>query len=257
MRYLFPAGILLVSASFPYIAVGQVLADDAWLGRNNILTPLGLSLLITGILIKLATALFPSVPKLWLPGVFVVCITWAAASAVGYARLQAFGIKQASAQKHLRHLIHKQSPAVIQIRDYVTLRGGIPYYPQLIWTAMAACCDGSPGTLVFDSRPFVRDEITTDSTGQQLMKVGSMSLCSDDIEILIQQSTVSYALNDIPRTGRQFVMAFHRPNDSRSEERIGIDYLRKRWLGDSGGSGAIDSFVQAQIFELPPVSGRN
>ena len=251
--YLCSAGFLLVAASFPYIAVGQVLADDAWLGRNNILTPLGLSLLVTGILIKVCNVVFPSAPKLWFPGVVVVCVAWGAASAVGYARLQAFGAKQLAIQGHLQRAIDEQSPAVIQLRDYVSLRSGISYYPPIIWTALAACCDRLPKTLVFDSRPFAPDKIVQTSAGDPSLEVGVLNLNAQDVEALIRQSTVEYALGEIPRTGRHLLMTISRPFDPRSEARLGFEYLKSRWLEADQGAAFIQAFLQSQVVEVERV----
>lgn len=251
--YLCAAGFLLVSASFPYIAVGQALADDAWLGRNNILTPLGLSFLVMGILIKLSDVAFPSTPKLWFAGVVVVCVAWAAASAVGYARLQAFGAKQLAIQGHLQRTIEDQSPAVIQLRDYASFQGGIPYYPPIIWTAMAACCDRLPKTLVFDSRPFAPDKIVQTSSGDTSVGVGVLKLNTQDVEALVRQSTVDYALSEIPRAGRHFLMTIRRPFDPRSEAELGFEYLKKRWLEADQGAAFIKSFLQSQVVEVERV----
>jgi hypothetical protein len=253
MPYLCSAGFLLVAASFPYIVVGQVLADDAWLGRNNILTPLGLSLLVTGILIKLSDLAFPSASKLWFAGVVVVCIVWGVASASGYARLQAFGVKQLAIQGHLQRAIENKSPAVIQLRDYASLPGAIPYYPPLIWTALAACCDSLPKTLVFDSRPFTPDKIAQTPAGDTSVEVGVLNLNAQGVEELIRQSTVDYALSAIPRTGRHLLMTISRPFDPRSEADLGFEYLKKRWLDADQGAAFIQTFLQSQVVEVERV----
>jgi hypothetical protein len=251
--YLSVAGILMVAASFPYICVGQFLAEDAWLARNNILAPLSLSFFVVGLLIWISRLLFPQQPTLWFFGCIAVCVVWGASSSLAYARLQTFGVKQLAIQRKLQAVIAERSPAVIQIRDYLPLRGGIAYYPQLIWTAMAACCDQLPKTLVFDSRPFVSDHAVTTPSGEAILKIGSVDLTSNDVQLLIHQSTVEYALSEIQHTGRQFVMTIQRPFDTRTEERLGLDYLKQRWFGSDCGSSFIESFVESQLLELQPV----
>jgi hypothetical protein len=214
---------------------------------------LGLSLLVTGILIKVSNVAFPSAPKLWFSGVVVVCVAWGAASAVGYARLQAFGAKQLAIQGHLQRAIKEQSPAVIQLRDYVSLRSGISYYPPIIWTALAACCERLPQTLVFDSRPFTPDKIVRTSSGDASLEVGVLNLNAQDVEALIRQSTVEYALGEIPRTGRHLLMIISRPFDPRSEARLGFEYLKNRWLEADQGDAFIQAFLQSQVVEVERV----
>ncbi len=253
LAYLTAAGVLLMAASFPYICVGQVLADDAWLGRNNILTPLALSVLVVGLVIRVFSMWVPHKSWVWFFACVAICGAWGASSALGYARLQAFGVKQLAIRSRLQQAIASRSPAVIQLRDYAPLRGEIPYYPPLIWTAMAACCDRLPETLVLDTRPYVADSVITMPSGETGVKLGILELTARDVQMVIEQTTVEYAFSEIRRSGGQVVMTVQRPPDPRCEERIGIEYLKALWFGVDRGAGFVESFIDSRIVEIQPI----
>jgi hypothetical protein len=244
--------VLLGAASFPYVCVGQFLADDAWFGRNNILTPLPLSLLAVGTIAYGSRKAVPTRSRLWFALCVALAAVWGASSLLGYLRLQAFGVKQLSIRAHLRDVIETRAPAVIQLRDYAVMPDGIPYYPPIVWTAMAACCDGVPRTLILDSRVAAPDQqIVEDGRKRTLM--GVVMMTSDNVRQAIQQSTVPYAFGDIPDRGPQAVLAV-RSTDSRwSSEAIAVRYLMGLWSSPAASSELVREFLTAEVVELEPV----
>lgn len=243
---------LLGAASFPYICVGQFLADDPWFGRNNILTPLPLSLLSVSAIAYGSRKLVPTRPQLWLSLCVALAAVWGSSSFLGYLRLQAFGVKQLSIRAHLRDAIATRAPAVIQLRDYVALPGGIPYYPPIVWTAMAACCDGVPRTLVLDSRVAAPDQKIVED-GQERILMGGLMMTSDSVRQAIQQSTVPYALCDIPDRGPQTVLVVRSADLPWSAEAIAVRYLMALWWSPATSNEIVRDFLFAEVVELEPV----
>lgn len=245
--------VLLLAASFPYICVGQVLADDPWLARNNILTPLPIALLVVSIAIWMTAKVVPTRPTAWFGVCLAICAVWGISSIVGYMRLQAFGVKQLAIRGHLRELIEELNPAVIQFRDYAAIRGGIAYYPPVIWTALAACDDQMPRTLVFDSRIAVADQQIRSEDGSVQIAFGTLQLGAADVQRAIVDTTMAYALQQIPHHGRQFLLAALPTAKLGSPERLALDYLRRRWEGDADVEEWVKQTVDVKAIELEPI----
>jgi len=245
--------VLLLAASFPYICVGQVLADEPWLARNNILTPLPLSLLAVSIAVLLAAKIAPSRPTVWFAGCLAICGLWGASSVAGYLRLQAFGVKQLAIRAHMRELIKERIPAVIQFRDYAAIKGGIPYYPPLIWTAMAACCDQSPKTLVFDSRIAVPDQQIRNQDGTTDIAMGTLQLSTGDVQRIIEDTTTAYALEEIPRRGGQLLLAALPSAIMENPERLAVEYLLRRWESKADVEDWVRKIVEVKVQEIEPI----
>jgi hypothetical protein len=245
--------VLLLAASFPYICVGQVLADDPWLARNNILTPLPMALLTVSMAVWLTAKIVPSRPTAWFGVCLAICGMWGASCVAGYLRLQAFGVKQLAIRAHMRELIKEHSPAVIQFRDYAPIKGGIAYYPPLIWTAMAACCDQEPQTLVFDSRIAVPDQQIRSQDGTTQIAMGTLALSAGDVQRIIEDTTAAYALNEIPRRGSQFLLAALPSAIMENPERLAMAYLRRHWGSNADVEEWIKQIVDVKVLEIEPI----
>jgi hypothetical protein len=245
--------LLLLAASFPYVCVGQLLADDPWLARNNILTPLPMALLVVAAAVWVATKLAPNWLFAWFGICLLICCAWGASAVIGYVRLQAFGVKQMAIRAHLREFIQERSPAVIQFRDYVTMRGGIAYYPPLIWTTMAACCDQMPRTLVFDSRIAVPDQQVRGADGATQIVMGTLQLSGNDVDRIIEETTTPYALTGIPRHGRQILLAALPSATMTNPDHVALEYLRQRWLTPSTGDEWVKKSIEVKAIELEPI----
>jgi hypothetical protein len=245
--------LLLFAAAFPYICVGHVLADEPWLARNNILTPLPMALLVVSAAIWLTAKLVPSRPFAWFGACLVICGLWAASCITGYLRLQAFGVKQLAIRAHVRELIRERHPAVIQFRDYVAVHGGIAYYPPLIWTAMAACCDQVPRTLIFDSRIAVPDQQARAADGTMQVAMGTLPLSSGDVTRIIDDTTTAYALTEIPRHGGQFLLAALPSATMANPEQVAIEYLRRRWAAPAAIDDWVKTRIEVKVIELEPI----
>lgn len=245
--------VLLFAASFPYICVGHVLADEPWLARNNILTPLPMALLVVAMAAWATAKIVPSRPTAWFAVCLAICGIWGASCVAGYVRLQAFGVKQLAIRAHMRELIKERSPTVIQFRDYAPIRGGIAYYPPLIWTAMAACCDRAPRTLVFDSRIAVPDQQVKNGDGSTQIVLGTLSLSAANVRQIIEDTTTPYALQEIPQGGSQFLLAALPTAKMASPERLALDYLRLRWESNADVEDWVKQVVEVKVLELEPI----
>lgn len=245
--------VLLLTASFPYVCVGQVLADEPWLARNNILTPLPMAIVTVSMAVWLTAKIVPSRPMAWFAVCLAICGMWGASCVAGYLRLQAFGVKQLAIRAHMRELIKERCPAVIQLRDYAPIKGGIAYYPPLIWTAMAACCDRAPQTLVFDSRIAVTDQQIRNQDGTTQITIGTLRLSAADVQRIIEDTTTAYALDEIPRSGRQFLLAALPSAMMENPERLAMEFLRRRWESSSDVEEWVKQIVEVKVQEIEPI----
>jgi len=245
--------LLLIAASFPYICVGQSLSDEPWLARNNILTPLPMALLVVAAAVWTTSKLASNRPFVWFGVCLVVCGVWGASAILGYVRLQAFGVKQMAVRAHLRELIQERNPAVIQFRDYVAMRGGIAYYPPLIWTAMAACCDRAPCTLVVDTRIAVSDQQVRGADGTTQIILGTLQFSASDVDRIIEETTTPYALTGIPREGRQYLLAALPSATMANPEQVAVDYLRMRWGAPAKVDEWVKNIIEVKVVELEPI----
>lgn len=244
---------LLMAAAFPYLSVGQQLSSEGWLNRNAILCNLPLSLMWVGILATLNLRMLPTRPWLWMAAVCGLTVLGIGNCNRNYLALQAFGVKERSIQRKLMRAIDDHSASVVQLRDYYDLPGTIPYYPPSIWTFIAAGGASTPKAFVLETCAIAPDQIVVNAYGQPEVSMPKWIPTSQDIERAIVATTMPYAMQKIPRSGPQILVAIL-PGDlgSRSVQ-LGLQYLSLKILDNSRCRDFEDRITVGQVFSLPDV----
>ena len=244
---------MLAAAAFPYIAVGQNLASSGWLARNCILCPLPIGLAVVGGLIWVNRRLLPVYPAAWL-----VCVAMLVVLSVGnchrnYLALQAFGAKQHSIGNRLQDAVDASEACVVQLRDYFQIPRTIPFYAPIVWTYIGAQGKPDPETFVFETATMIPDQETVDSNGQKQMVLPQISVTSDVLDQMITQTTMSYALESIPRQGTQVLLAIGPGEHGNAGVPIGLRYLWLKWFEPSKLAEFVRTLTAGKAVDLPPV----
>lgn len=253
-RYLAVCGvILLAGASFPYVVVGQPIANYGWWSRNAILLPLPVATLCVAGVISLSTRLSWK-NRTCVIAIMVLAGIFASAAVRNYLMMQGYGAKQLAIQSRLRGLITDSSPVLIQLRDYFALPGANDGYPPSIWTFIASDLNREPRAFVVDTRQIVPDLMGRDADGQQTISFGIASVDRQTLEAAIHATGMAYALGSIPRTGGQALLIIQPGLHGADGRRIGGQYLRRRWLAPASLKHFVDEIASANTHVLPPVA---
>jgi hypothetical protein len=253
-RMMLAGGFLLLASGFPYIAVGQNLANEGWLTRNCILTPLPLAMLIVGALVGLNRLLLKAHPRAWVvPLAFLTC-AWIGLSSRNYLIWQGFGVKQEAIKAALQQAISARGAVAVQLRDYFMIPRTIYYYHPIVWTYMAAGGQESPATYVFDTVRMVPDQQTTDAEGRIQVSVPQIALTSRDLNQAIMEGPTPYAMERIPRQGAQTMLLVRPGQYGNDGAKIGAGYLWLKLTSPEKLPGFLKSAAQIDIFDLPPIT---
>lgn len=245
---------LLFAAGFPYFAVDQALSSSGWLSRNCILTPLPLGIVLVGAFSWLNSALCPHRPRLWLGPVVALAVAGATASNAAYLRLQAEGAKEQSVARKLSSLIRERKVCVVQLRDYFFISETIPYYPPLIWTFIATLGREAPSAFVLETaRTMPEDRQVLDESGKPALVMPSLPINSENLETLVEQTTMPYMLHAIPREGPQAMLVVRPGKYGADGTAIGARYLWTKWAHPSKLRQFVDDLTSANVLDLPPV----
>lgn len=245
--------VLLLTAAFPYIVVGQSLAASGWQSRNCILCPLPLALIATGLLIWANVRFLPARPHAWLSAVFCLVILSIGCLGRGYLTLQGFGAKQWSILARLQDPEHGHA-SVVQLRDYWRLPGTIDYYPPVIWTFLAAHGGRSPETFVFETATLCPDVRQVDALGRVMSAVPRIDVNRAVVDRMIDETTLAYALEAIPRDGRHLLLMVMPVNQAETPLALGLRYLWRKWLRPHGLADFLRGLTTEQAVDLGKVA---
>jgi len=253
---------LIVAAAFPYMVVGQAIMSYGWWSRSCLLFPLPIAMTIVGLLLSMNRRVLPGRPAAWLVGTVAIAVLFLGACWRDTLTMQAYGAKQAAIRRDLQELIRRDAPAAIQLRDYYPIRGTNDFYPIAIWTFLAAPADALPTTLVLETggtvpgRVSVGDDVKQGADGKPMVVMGRLPLSSAELQRLIDTETgMPYAMTAIRRTGPHLLVAIH-PAAPGSDDgpRIGIEYLRRRWLAPDTLNDYVTSLTRTLVEPLPPIT---
>lgn len=247
------AFVLLGAAAFPYLAVGQPLASEGWLNRNAILCNFPLALMFVGIFTTLNQRMLPVRPWLWMAAVFAMVVLGIGNCQRNYLALQAFGAKERSIQRKLATAINEHHASFVQLRDYFYLPATIPYYPPSIWTFIASGTASKPKAFVMDTRALAPDQIVVNDRGQQEVRMPTFVPSASDIERAIEETTIAYAFEEIPRLGTQILVAIRAGDAGDHSVTIGLRYLALRISDFTRCREFEDSMTVSEVISLPPI----
>jgi len=244
---------LLLAAALPYAVVDQPCQSFGWLSRNCILFPLPLGMVITGAIGLSSAAFVPTRPAVpWLPLCFVVLLAIGSANRTTL-RWQAFGAKQVSIAEKLRASFAQDPPAVVQLRDYFPLSQTIYFYPPIIWTHILSHGKGTPRTFVVETTQMAPDQIVNGTDGRQERRVTALGIDEASLVAALEQTTMPYALTEIPRTGRQ-ALAIVEPGELGVDAvGLGWEYLKRRLFDRAAMPAFLDQLTSVQVRELPVI----
>jgi hypothetical protein len=244
---------LLLSAAFPYIAVGQQLASEGWLSRNCILCPLPVAMIACGLMMTANEWWLPSYPRAWLAGVAAFVTLGVGGCATNYLAYQALGAKQLSVRNGLSAAIHDSNVAVVQLRDYAHVSRTIPYYPPIIWTFIAHEGSGLPKTFVFETATLIPDVVQPGPDGQPQRRIPQIALDSQALDQAITDTTMPYALEGVPRQGPHILATVEPGYSGEKPSDLGLRYLFLSWLDHAKLADFIRGFTRISVHRLPPI----
>ena len=244
---------LLIAGAFPYAVVDQSFSSFGWLSRNCILFPLPLGMIIVG-----GFTLLGAKAAAHRPGLVWLAVAFVALLAVGSSnrtilRLQAFGEKQESVARKLRASFADAPPAFVQLRDYFLIPKTIYFYPPIVWTYLMARGLQIPRTFVVETSQMAPDQVSLDSSGVPQRRITVLDVNRSIIEAAVEQTTMPYAMTQIPRHGRQ-ALAVVEPGDFGEDGvRIGWQALKTRWLQPSEMPDFLERLTRVQVRDLPSI----
>lgn len=243
---------LLMTAAFPYIVVGQSLVASGWQSRNCILLPLPVAMIVTGLLQWANACFLPGRRHAWLPVACGLVILSVGCLCKNYLALQGFGAKQRSIIARMQDP-DREDVAVLQLQDHWHLPGTIDSYPPLIWTYMAARDSTTPKTFVFETVSLFSGP-SPDASGSQAAPVPRILVSRPLLEDMIKQTTLSYALEAIPRDGRHQLLVVMPANRSETPTALGARYLEQKWFDPAGMAGFLRDLTTETTVDLGMVA---
>lgn len=244
LRLIAAGGFLMGAAVFPYLVVGQQLADHDWQSRNTILTPLPLGLLACGCIMLLARQ------TTW--ALVLLVMLCAGASNRNHLRLQGFGVKQAAIIQHLQEGFSNMRPTVVQLRDHFPIAGTFAYYPPVIWSHMAAEPGSLPRTMVIEFAGLLPPEWQGRTPGVLESSDPVLPMDPEILEETIRRTTIPGSFVRVPRHGRQQVVAVWPGSHGSDGLRLGMEYLRLKYLDRGALEAFVHHAVETRSVELPP-----
>lgn len=249
---LFFAGVVLLAcAIFPYAAVNQELASFGWWSRNAILMNVPVAFCICGLFAGACKLLFPKYSTtFWLP-VIIVVFGGAGVNNANYLRLQALGAKQQAIAYALKERLQPaENVSVVQLRDYFIIPWTINFYPPIIWSYLLAGDSLLPRTLIVDTSSFAPDQVDVSPTGEPVRIVPSLDLRKEDLEKLIKSTLMDYALEGVPRDGRQLLAVVIPGAKGSDGVQLGLQYLWVKYFDSSALPAFVRSLLECRIQEL-------
>ena len=251
---LLSSGLFLLAANaFPYLTVGQVPSSSGWSSRNAILMPLPLALLAIGAALGLSSKLPSATRHAWVAVAAMWIVLNVGACWRNYLALQGFGAKQDSIAARLRAEIDRTSAAVVQLRDYFPVPATIPYYPPSIWTFLPTRGSLTPRALVFEVSGALPDQQETDAGGNAVVVFPRVLLTQKVLNAMIEQTTLGYAMRDIPRVGPHILLCIRPTTSTRNGAALGAAYLWRKWARPDSVEDFVRELTRGESIELPEV----
>lgn len=244
---------LLLAAAFPYVVVGQALANEGWLTRNCILCPLPVAMIACGFVLLASARWADAHPRAWVTGIVALATLGVGGCIHNYLVYQAFGVKQASIRAALGESIRDTKAAAVQLRDYVRIPGTIPYYPPLIWTYLATGSSGAPIAFVIETAGMAPDVIQAGPDGQPQRIVPQIPLQPRALDEAITATTMPYALDRVPRTGPHVLALVQPGHESADPADLGRRSLMLSWLAPERAAEFVQGFTKVETHQLPRV----
>jgi len=244
---------LLLAAAFPYVAVGQGLANEGWLSRNCILCPLPVAMIVTGTLCGLNAWVLPGFSSGWLAGTVTIAAIGIGGGMNTYVLYQALGAKGWSVRMNLGGIIRKSSPVVIQLRDYFPVASTISYYPNVIWSFLANDEMSSPRCFVIETAILAPDVFQPGQDGQPQRVIPTASLTAKSLDDAITATTMPYALERVPRRGPQLLAVLEPGQPGVPSADIGWRYLTLSWFDRAGRAEFVRALTRIETADLPPI----
>lgn len=253
LALLLSGSFLLIAGAFPYAVVDQSFSSFGWLSRNCILLPLPLGMMTVGGFILLGAKVAPHRPGLvWLAVAFITLLAVGSSNRT-MLRWQAFGAKQESIGIKLRAAFADKAPCLVQLKDYFVVPNTIYYYPPIVWTYLLARGLPTPRTFVIETAQIAPDEVFVDASGTQQRRVTVLNLNTQAVEQAIEQTTMPYAMTEIPRHGLQ-AFAIVEPTEMGNDGvALGWEYLKTRWLQPGQIPQFLERLTSVQVRELPSI----
>jgi len=246
-------GLLLFAGAFSYAVVDQSFSASGWLTRNCILLALPLSMLLVGALILVGSRFFPHRPGLVWSMVALIALMGIGSSNRGILRWQAFGAKQESIGIKLRSAFMDKAPSFVQLRDYFLIPNTIYYYPPIVWTYLLARGLRTPKTFVIETAQIAPDELFVDALGTPQRRVTVLNVNAQAVEQAIEQTSMPYAMVEIPRHGLQ-ALAIVEPTEMGNDGvALGWEYLKTRWLQPGLIPQFLGRLTSVQVQDLPSI----
>ena len=168
-------------------------------------------------------------------------------------RLQGFGAKQEAVRNALQNEIQYTGAAVVQLRDYFEVPRTIIFYPPIIWTFLVADGKRAPRTLVFDTIPLARHTELVDGDGNVSVQMPVLPVDQAAIEELVEDSTMPYILESIPRRGVQFLAVVQKGPLAADGLQTGFEYLRVKWTDPSELPEFLKGVASISTLPIPPI----
>ena len=253
MTLVLSGAFLLIAGAFPYAVVDQSFSSFGWLSRNCILLPLPLGMMTVGGLTLVGAKVAPRRPAIvWLAVAFVALLAVGSSNRT-ILRWQALGAKQESIGTKLRGSFASEAPAFVQLRDYFIIPNTVYFYPPIIWTYLLARGLKTPQTFVVETSQMAPDQLSLDAAGVPQRRVTVLDVDQRAIEAAIEQTTMPYAMMQIPRHGRQTLAVVEAGDLGEDGVRIGWQALKTRWLQPWEMPKFLDRVTRMQVRDLPRI----
>jgi hypothetical protein len=193
--------LLVLSAAFAYVAVGQLIAASGWNTRNAILINFPVALCVVtlsgafqGIIFKRASW-FQKAVCVFIIGISVVGCN------ISTLRYQGLWAKHTASLPKLRSLIAETGVNAVSLRDQLEVKGVIERYPAIVWTFLVADEREQPRVLVVDTQIYAADQVLISPAGSRVTKMPVLRFDAATMQQLIEFTSMDYALSEIPKVG--------------------------------------------------------
>jgi len=245
--------LLLAAAAFPYVVVGQPLTNEGWWTRNCILCPLPVGMIACGLFLLTNARLAPGRPRAWLAAAAVLATLGIGGTTRNYLSYQALGAKQDAAHSILHSLVEQTGACAIQVRDHVSIPHTIDFYPPIVWTFITSGTGSRPRAFVFDGSVLAPDKVTTAPDGTTTRLPPLLALNSAMLDESIEETTLPYALEGIPRRGPQMIVALEPMGNASPAVELGLRDLIFSWIDPARRRSLVEGLIKAVTYSLPPV----
>jgi len=220
--------VLLIFAGIPYILAGIRFGLRGWNTRNNVLLALPTALILYGSINLVIKPFYVYTILGCILAVFTIYLNY---NYLGWIALWA---KYRSMLQNLKNLPHAREFSIIGVRDqYPTpaCNGSSPEHWTISITYMFAWIWGDVTHLGFSEdewRKFFNKAVYADSAQQVGHVINKYT--PEEIQKIIDNTTLDYALKGIDINGKQAVLVINKGNHNLGDIKLAIQYLKKRFF---------------------------